>query len=110
MPIATPLLQPRRQHVGGDDVAGHGPERDSHQQEACGVDGLADAAANVPRCDDLCLWLLAFQRFMIGCTGATLSSSRRRVRSMMSLIRQRLPAVAGILYSSAGFVLLIRQL
>jgi hypothetical protein len=43
----------------------------------------------------------------IGSIGATLSSSGRKVGSMTNLIRQRLPAVAGILYSSAGFVLLM---
>src|ERR1700750_2547265 len=35
------------------------------------------------------------------------SSSGRTVGSMTSLIRQRLPSVAGVLYSSAGFVLLM---
>src|SRR6476660_1653023 len=43
---------------------------------------------------------------MLGCTGV-ISRLRKDVGSMMSLIRERLSAVAGILYSSAGFFLLM---
>jgi hypothetical protein len=35
-------LQPGREQPGGDDIGGHCPDRDSHQQETRGPSGLSD--------------------------------------------------------------------
>ena len=64
--------------------------------------------ANVTQAPGLGLWVLSFPEIHDRMyRGRSLGALEGQWVQMMTLIRQRLPSVAGVLYSSAGFVLLM---